>query len=120
LAAVRDPASLAVMSPADRKAWQALWRDVDARLDQPANRTAASKGVTGSITGKRFLDPGHCWTERAFSQDAGWKIGLSMVRRGGNGPAALKGFQRRRPFRWHLSLVRIHRPTPCAASLRAS
>jgi tetratricopeptide (TPR) repeat protein len=32
LAAVRDPAWLAAMSPADRKAWEALWRDVDAVL----------------------------------------------------------------------------------------
>jgi hypothetical protein len=32
LASVRDPASLAAMPPADRKAWQALWREVDALL----------------------------------------------------------------------------------------
>jgi tetratricopeptide (TPR) repeat protein len=32
LASVRDPASLAAMPPADRKAWEALWRDVDALL----------------------------------------------------------------------------------------
>lgn len=32
LAAVRDPAALAAMPPADRKACQALWRDVDALL----------------------------------------------------------------------------------------
>jgi hypothetical protein len=32
LAPVRDPAWLAAMSPADRKAWEALWRDVDAVL----------------------------------------------------------------------------------------
>jgi hypothetical protein len=32
LASVRDPAKLAAMPPADRKAWQALWHDVDALL----------------------------------------------------------------------------------------
>jgi tetratricopeptide (TPR) repeat protein len=32
LAPVRDPAPLAAMPPADRKAWQALWREVDALL----------------------------------------------------------------------------------------
>jgi tetratricopeptide (TPR) repeat protein len=32
LAPVRDPASLAAMPSADRKAWQALWRDVDELL----------------------------------------------------------------------------------------
>jgi tetratricopeptide (TPR) repeat protein len=32
LASVRDPARLAAMPPADRKAWEALWRDVDAVL----------------------------------------------------------------------------------------
>jgi tetratricopeptide (TPR) repeat protein len=32
LAPVRDPAQLAAMPAADRKAWQALWRDVDALL----------------------------------------------------------------------------------------
>jgi hypothetical protein len=32
LASVRDPASLAAMPPADRKAWEALWRDVDTVL----------------------------------------------------------------------------------------
>jgi hypothetical protein len=32
LASVRDPAWLAAMPPADRKAWEALWRDVDALL----------------------------------------------------------------------------------------
>ena len=32
LASVRDPAALAAMPPADRKAWEALWREVDAVL----------------------------------------------------------------------------------------
>jgi hypothetical protein len=32
LASVRDPALLAAMPPADRKAWEELWRDVDAVL----------------------------------------------------------------------------------------
>jgi hypothetical protein len=32
LAPVRDAASLPAMPSADRKAWQALWRDVDALL----------------------------------------------------------------------------------------
>jgi hypothetical protein len=32
LAPVRDPAQLAAMPPADRKAWEAFWRDVDALL----------------------------------------------------------------------------------------
>jgi tetratricopeptide (TPR) repeat protein len=32
LASVRDATSLAAMPPADRKAWEALWRDVDAVL----------------------------------------------------------------------------------------
>jgi tetratricopeptide (TPR) repeat protein len=32
LASVRDPAVLAEMPPADRKAWEAFWRDVDALL----------------------------------------------------------------------------------------
>jgi hypothetical protein len=32
LAPVRDPAWLAAMPPPDRKAWEALWRDVDALL----------------------------------------------------------------------------------------
>jgi tetratricopeptide (TPR) repeat protein len=32
LAPVRDPSWLAAMPPADRKAWEALWRDVDALL----------------------------------------------------------------------------------------
>jgi hypothetical protein len=32
LAPVRDSASLAAMASADRKAWEALWRDVDAVL----------------------------------------------------------------------------------------
>jgi hypothetical protein len=32
LAPVRDPAWLAAMPPADRKEWEALWRDVDAVL----------------------------------------------------------------------------------------
>jgi tetratricopeptide (TPR) repeat protein len=32
LASVRDPAWLAAMPPADRKAWESLWRDVDALL----------------------------------------------------------------------------------------
>jgi eukaryotic-like serine/threonine-protein kinase len=32
LASVRDPAGLAAMPPADRKAWEALWREVDALL----------------------------------------------------------------------------------------
>lgn len=32
LASVRHPASLAVMPPADRKAWQTLWGDVDGVL----------------------------------------------------------------------------------------
>jgi hypothetical protein len=32
LASVRDPAWLAVMPPADRRAWEALWGDVDAVL----------------------------------------------------------------------------------------
>jgi hypothetical protein len=32
LAPIRDPAWLAAMPPADRKAWEALWRDVDAAL----------------------------------------------------------------------------------------
>jgi tetratricopeptide (TPR) repeat protein len=32
LAAVRDPVWLAEMPPADRKAWESLWRDVDALL----------------------------------------------------------------------------------------
>jgi tetratricopeptide (TPR) repeat protein len=35
LAAVRDPASLAAMPPADRKGWEALWAEVDSLL--PAN-----------------------------------------------------------------------------------
>jgi tetratricopeptide (TPR) repeat protein len=32
LASVRDPVWLAAMTPTDRKAWEALWRDVDAVL----------------------------------------------------------------------------------------
>jgi hypothetical protein len=36
LAPVREPASLATMPPADRKAWEALWRDVDALLASTA------------------------------------------------------------------------------------
>jgi hypothetical protein len=32
LASVRDPAWLTAMPPADRRAWEALWRDVDALL----------------------------------------------------------------------------------------
>jgi hypothetical protein len=32
LAPVRDPAWLAVMTPTDRKAWEAFWADVDAAL----------------------------------------------------------------------------------------
>jgi tetratricopeptide (TPR) repeat protein len=38
LVPVRDPASLAAMPPADRKAWEALWRDVDAVLASIAQR----------------------------------------------------------------------------------
>jgi hypothetical protein len=38
LAPVRDPAWLAEMLPADRKAWEALWRDVDALLASIAQR----------------------------------------------------------------------------------
>jgi hypothetical protein len=38
LASVRDSASLAAMPPADRKAWEALWRDVDALLASIAQR----------------------------------------------------------------------------------
>jgi hypothetical protein len=38
LASVRDPAALAAMSPADRKAWGALWRDVDALFASIAQR----------------------------------------------------------------------------------
>jgi tetratricopeptide (TPR) repeat protein len=38
LASVRDPASLAAMPPADRNAWEALWRDVDAVLASVAQR----------------------------------------------------------------------------------
>jgi tetratricopeptide (TPR) repeat protein len=33
LVSVRDPASLAAMSPADRKEWETLWRDVDSLLE---------------------------------------------------------------------------------------
>jgi hypothetical protein len=38
LASVRDPAWLATMPPADRKSWEALWRDVDALLASIAQR----------------------------------------------------------------------------------
>jgi tetratricopeptide (TPR) repeat protein len=38
LAPVRDPAWLAAMPPADREAWEALWRDVDALLASIAQR----------------------------------------------------------------------------------
>jgi hypothetical protein len=38
LAAVREPESLASMPPADRKTWQALWREVDAILASIAQR----------------------------------------------------------------------------------
>lgn len=41
LASVRDPAALAAMPPTDRKAWQALWRDVDALLDSLTPRGGA-------------------------------------------------------------------------------
>jgi hypothetical protein len=37
LFSVRDPASLAAMSPGDRKAWEALWQDVDALLASLTN-----------------------------------------------------------------------------------
>jgi hypothetical protein len=38
LAPVRDPAWLAAMPPADRKAWEALWREVNAQLASIAQR----------------------------------------------------------------------------------
>jgi tetratricopeptide (TPR) repeat protein len=41
LAPVRDPAWLAAMPPADRKAWEALWRDVDALLASIAQQAGS-------------------------------------------------------------------------------
>jgi hypothetical protein len=38
LASVRDPAWLEVMTPTDRKLWQALWADVDAAINSIAQK----------------------------------------------------------------------------------
>jgi hypothetical protein len=43
LVSVRDPAWLAAMPPDDRRAWEALWRDVDgllASVSQPGGPPA--------------------------------------------------------------------------------
>jgi tetratricopeptide (TPR) repeat protein len=42
LSSVRDPAWIRAMPPADRKAWEALWRDVDALLASITQRAAPS------------------------------------------------------------------------------
>jgi hypothetical protein len=41
LAPVRDPSWLAAMPPADRKEWEALWRDVDAVLASICQRAGS-------------------------------------------------------------------------------
>jgi hypothetical protein len=44
LAPVRDPAWLRAMPPADRKEWEALWRDVDAVLASIAQPAGPPRG----------------------------------------------------------------------------
>jgi tetratricopeptide (TPR) repeat protein len=50
LASVRDPACLAAMSPSDRKAWEALWADVDTVLPEPPGRLRSLGGRASRVT----------------------------------------------------------------------